>query len=193
MERRRGLRRATLSQRRGWWGRRSLSGMLLPYWVEDPTPVVESIRRCGRLETTEAVAPSSEDSWEHFVRLHGDSIFNPDVRGYSALGTPYNDAPGRLASAAPAAAQAAYEAERAEREAEYRAESDRQWRQAERRRQIAAARRADEFARQSERERLDVVARLGLTEQGELTAVYWQTDALYRVEGARRVLKASRG
>jgi hypothetical protein len=148
--------------------------------VEDPCPVVESILKCGRLETIEAVLPSSEDSWEHFVRLHGTVSFGPDVAGYSASG---NRVLPRPTSAAPARLQQAWEAARAEREAAFRAESDRQWRQ-------ASGRREEHLA--AERERLDVTARLGLTEQGELTPVYWQTEALYRVEGARRALRASR-
>jgi hypothetical protein len=160
--------------RRGYWGSRWAAVLPAEWFEADAAPVIAEIRKCGRLATIEAVAPQSGDSWEDFLRRHKDTLFGPDGREYTASGSRYGDASPRPTSAAPARAQQAWEAARAEREAAFRAESDRQWRQA-------------------DRERLDTLARLGLTEQGELTPVYWQTEALYRVEGARRLLRASRG
>jgi hypothetical protein len=163
-------------------------------WFEaDAAPVIAEIRRCGRIDVIEAVAPSSGDSWEDFVRRHKDTLFGPDGREYTRSGSRYGDPLPRPASSAPARAQQAWEAARAERDAAFRAESDRQWAAAARRKAEAARRREDEIAAEQERGRLDAVARLALTEQGELTPVYWQTDHLYRVEGARRLLRAIRG
>ena len=198
--------------RRGYFGSRVWS-TLSPSWDEaDDGVLLARCRRQGYLEAGDAVLPRSEDSWEHFSRVHGEAMFDPNIEGYGASGSPLSGAPAR--------AQNAWDEAEASRREGLRAESDRQWRaEAERRQQEegarhrarveakrqrfaeALAREAAEFeaaaaracaaaarawAAAPESERLVVAGSLELTASGELTPVSWQTEALYRVEGARR-------